>query len=320
MAQGSALSVVVTLASDTCGIPDVAHLQGCLRSLEQQRNPPSMEVLVVCDTRVARLTELRQRFPEYGFIVVPDVRPPRQGPSREHHDKLRRIGITHAASPLIALLEDHERADPDWAAQTIKEHTQPYAAIGGAVENDIDRPLNWAVYFSDFYRYQNPLTRGPSQFASDVNVCYKRAALDRVSDSWHEAYSERRVHRALRDAGEIMLLSPDVVVYQHRCNLRLRSALRERYAWGRSYAAERLAHAPLIRRLAFALACPAIPVVRLSRQLRTVMERKRHRAAFCKALPLALPVELFWAAGEFVGYLTGTATSRLPKRQARLTC
>ena len=42
-------------------------------------------------------------------------------------------------------------------------HREYYAAIGGAIENGVDRPLNWAVYYSDFGRYQNPFQSGESR-------------------------------------------------------------------------------------------------------------------------------------------------------------
>ncbi len=55
----------------------------------------------------------------------------------------------------------------------------PFAGIGGAIENGTNRLLNWAVYFYDLGRYQNPLEMAESPFASIVNISYKRSSLDR---------------------------------------------------------------------------------------------------------------------------------------------
>jgi hypothetical protein len=305
MAAAPLLTVVVTVVSDTSEEADTSHLKGCLDALQHQVNPPAMEVLVTCDARLRGIKELQERFPQVGFISVEKLHSARSGPSREHHDELRGVGIRNSRAPLVALIEDVGRPDPNWCAQLVKEHAQPYAAIGGAMENGIDRALNWAVYFGDFGRYQNPIPHGPSGYVSDANVCYKREALDRVLDAWADAYNETRVHAALAERSETLALSPDVIVHQHRLNLRLGSVLLERYVWGRSYAAVRVASAQFSRRAVLAVLCPLLPFLLFLRQLQNVLRTRRNRAAFVRALPLTALLDLAWSYGEFVGYLTG---------------
>ncbi len=298
------LSVVVTVVSDTTEETDTRPLEGCLEALERQMNPPEMEVLVTCDGRLRGIEQLEQRFPWVQFIRVEKLRTARHGPSREHHDELRGIGIRQARGELVALLEDHGRPDPHWCAKLVEEHRGPQAAVGGAMGNGIDRALNWAVYFCDFGRYQNPVPRGPAAFVSDANVCYKRLALENVAEAWADSYNETRVHTALAARGETLWLSPHLVVYQHRLNLRLRPALQERYVWGRSYAAMRTATVAGLRRLILATLSPVLPLVLLQRQLRNVLRTRRNRAAFLRALPLIVLLTMAWSYGEFVGYLT----------------
>ncbi len=305
MAAAPSLAVVVTVVSDTSEAADTSHLEGCLEALQRQANPPTMEVLVTCDARLRGVDKLRQRFPEVNFIAVETLHTARSGPSREHHDELRGIGIRNSHAPLVALIEDVGQPDPHWCAQLVKEHAQPYAAIGGAMENGIDGALNWAVYFGDFGRYQNPIPAGPSAYVSDANVCYKREALQRVADAWAGSYNEARVHAALAGRGEVLALSPNVIVSQHRVNLRLGAALLERYVWGRSFAAVRVASVPSSRRAVLALLCPVLPFVLLLRQFQHVQRTGRNRAAFFRALPLTMLLDLIWSCGEFVGYLTG---------------
>ena len=305
MTSPPTLSVVVTVVSDTSSQADTAPLEGCLQALRSQLDPPAMEVLVTCDARLEGIDDLQRRFPEVEFLRVEKLRSERSGPSREHHDELRGIGIRKSQAPLVALIEDVGRPDPTWAAQVVREHAQPYAAIGGAMENGIDHALNWAVYFGDFGRYQNPIPRGPSSFASDANVCYKRAALERVNDAWPESYNEARVHGALVERGEVLALSPDVIVSQHRLDLHLGPALVERYVWGRSFAATRAARVPSSQRMIYAVLCPLLPLVLLLRQGQTVLRTRRNQAAFLKALPLTALLDVAWSCGEFVGYVTG---------------
>lgn len=313
------LSVVVTVVSDTTSEADTGHLVGCLEALERQVNPPAMEVLVTCDARLKGIAELERRFASARFIRAEHFAIPRRGPSREHHDELRGIGIRHAKAPLVALLEDHGQPEPHWCAELVREHEQqPCAAIGGAIENAIDKPLNWAVYFCDFGRYQNPVLHGPSPFVSDANVCYKRAALERVAEAWSKAYNETRVHAALAARGETLWLSPEVVVYQHRLNLNLSSALRERYIWGRSYAVTRAATLSSLRRLMLAALSPVLPLVLVLRQLKGVMHTRRNSTAFLQALPLLILLTVAWSYGELLGYLSGRLgkSCELPESEA----
>lgn len=305
MDMAPTLTIVVTVVSDTSEQAGTSHLEGCLDALQRQIDPPAMEVLVTCDARMSGIPQLQRRFPDVCFIAVEKLRTRRSGPSREHHDELRGIGIRKARAPLVALIEDVGCPDPRWSAALVREHAQPYAAIGGAMENGIDRPMNWAVYFGDFGRYQNPVPRGPSGYVSDANVCYKREALEYVADAWADAYNEARVHAGLAERGEVLALSPDVIVYQHRLDLRMRAVLLERYVWGRSYAAVRIANIGVSRRAVLAALCPLLPFLLLIRQLRNVLRTKRNRTAFVRSLPLTAMLDVVWSYGELVGYVTG---------------
>ena len=311
MTASPILSVVVTVVSDTAQPADLRHLESCLEALERQINPPSLEVLVTCEADLPGIEELRQRFSGVTFICVDRLRPAIREPSREHHDVLRGIGFRRARGLLVASLEDHDRPDPHWCAQLLKEHGGPFAAVGGAIENGIDRVMNWGVYFCDFGRYQNPLRHGPSASASDANVCYKREALESVGGAWDQAYNETRVHAALSEQGAIIALSPDVIVYQHRLNLQLGPILLERYAWARSYAAVRVATTHFLSRSVLVTLCPLLPFVLPTRQFITVLRKGRNRGAFLRALPLIFLLDVVWTYGEFVGYLTGRAMGSL---------
>ena len=205
---------------------------------------------------------------------------------------------------MIGLVEDHARPDPRWCANVVAAHRQGYAAIGGAIENGVDRPLNWAVYYCDFGRYENPLPAGESPFASDANVTYKRAALEAIRPSWEQSFREIVVNGALASRGEKVALHPAIVVYQNRQHLRLGAALRERFVWGRSYAATRCALLGAPARLAYAALSPALPGVLLFRMATTSWRRRRHFGRFLLALPITATLVMVWSLGEAVGYLT----------------
>jgi Glycosyl transferase family 2 len=304
--ETSLLSVVVVIVSDTIERrAGVGNLAVCLEALSNQVDAPPLEVIVPHHPETDGIEDLRKRFPHVMFIAVADLQTSSHtGGSREHHDVLRARGLTAAHGDVIGLLEDHGRPDEHWCANVVAAHRGNYAAIGGAIENGIDRPLNWAVYYCDFGKYQKPLPPGESSFASDANVTYKRSALETIRAIWEESFREVVVNGTLRSRGEKLMLQPDIVVYQNRRDLRLGTALRERFVWGRSYAATRSALLRARERVVYAALSPLLPLILLLRMAGTAWKRRRHFAKFLRALPLTVVLVTVWSIGEGVGYAT----------------
>ena len=298
------LSVVVALVSDTTERANVDLLRPCLESLRRQVNPPSLEIIVPHYPGVEGLEGLRLEFPEVRFLPVTDLKryTGRSG-SREHHNELRSRGIAAARGEIVALLEDHGVASENWCAGMVAAHAAPVAAIGGAVENRVDRALNWAVYFCDFGAYQNPVPHGQAWAATDANVSYKRSALESIAAVWRDVFHEGAVNHALGLRGERLLLSPRLVVYQNRVGLGLRKAVKERFIWGWSYGAgRRLAG---VSRLIWAAITPALPFLITARLGAMTFRKRRNRSAFISSLPLVFLMAAVWCFGEMVAYLSG---------------
>lgn len=297
------LSVVVAQIS---GRPE--HLEACLASLTAQVAPPRMEIIVACDTRIGDVARFQGLFPSVQFL--PPKRIPRaalSGWNREHHDELRALGLRHARGDIIALIQDDCIPCSRWCATLVKEHAAPHAAVGGAIENRPTGLLNWAIYFCDFGRYQNPVRRGPAPYVSDCNIAYKRRALEQTAELWKDAYHEASINRALQEAGETLWLSPDVVVWQHREKMGLTTALRERYVWARSYAGTRVAEAEPGKRFFYTSFALVLPLLMLGRAIVTILRKQRNVSRFILAFPLMVLLTVVWSWGEFIGYLTGRA-------------
>lgn len=296
------LSVVVTI------VDGGGALERCLAALAAQQGPP-LEVLVPWDASIPAVAELAQRHPAMRFLPIGTVRTQRPvaSPAGQHelYDRRRAAGLAAATGDLVAILEDRGVPRPDWAATMARLHgAMPHAVIGGAVAHGRTGTLNWAVFFCDFGRYQPPLAAGPRPYVTDVNICYKRRALEQTRALWRERYHETTVHWALQRAGETLYLSPEPVVEQHRDGLRLGALLGERLGWGRLFAYTRAREMTFGRRLALALLSPALPFVLLVRHLRGRLERGRDRDAFMRAAPAMFLLLAAWSAGELLGYLT----------------
>jgi hypothetical protein len=298
------LSVVVGLIS---GKTD--DLLRCLAALAGQKSPPPFEVIVPWDPPCRDVARLAGEFPGVRFLEAAhlDTAKARRGAGREHHDSLRTIGLKAARGRIVALTEDHAVASDTWAADMVRllSENGRAAAIGGAVECGEDTLLNWAVWWCDFGRYQNPLPEGPAHYVSDSNVAYRREALESARDAWEGDYHETIVHGALVAKGHEIWLTPRSQVWQVRRGLTLGWALRERYVWARSYAGTRVRGAPLGGRLVFAAGTALLPFLLTARLAAGVRRRGRHVAKFAVALPLIFLLQSIWALGELVGYVTG---------------
>ena len=305
--QGSpAFSVVVAIVSDTTDSADTSHLVPCLDALLAQAGAPRMEIIVPYHAAVRGIAEAESRYPQVKFLKVTDLKTySGRKNSREHHDELRVRGLAVAQGTLVALIEDCGIAAKDWVARMVEAHQQPMGGAGGAMENGIDRPLNWAVYYCDFLRYQQPLTAGDAWTISDANCCYKRAALEGIGSVWREVFHESSINNALRAKGDKVILAPTAVVSQHRLGLTLGSALKERHVWGRSYAASRSKLATTGKRLFWGAFSPALPLLMLTRMTLMAWKKRRTWGAFVKAFPLTAILIVSWSCGEFIGYITG---------------
>jgi hypothetical protein len=287
------------------GVPasDTAGLIGALDALRRQTTARPFEIIVPLSDATL-LANLQTLYPEAHFLPAQPVSPPG---SSERVQELRAIGVASARGDLVAVTEDHVRPDPDWVAEMVKAHRQGYAAIGGAVENGLDRVINWATYFADLGRYHNPLPAGPSRYASVVNVSYKRERLTAVNAVWKQRFHEREVHSALLAGGDNLALARGIVVQQYRPEVRFGSSLREFYSWGRSYGGSRAKSAGPAKRFLYAGLTPLVPGILLLRSGMDVFRKKRLLVPWLKSLPVGVALTLAWTWGELTGYVTGEA-------------
>lgn len=293
------LSVVVVVAAENRSETGISQVLCSALNALQRQQPVRPDEIVVPHALAADVSRLELDFPEVRLLPVAVSS---LAGSSERTEELRAAGVAAARGQIVALIEDHVRPDPDWASAILAGHRSDYAAIGGAIENGVDRVANWAIYFTDLGRYQNPLPPGVSSYASLVNVSYKRSALENVAAVWHERFNEAIVHDALISAGYKIALSPDIVVHQYWPDGGLGAAMKEFFTWGRNYGCTRARLAKRVTVLLYACLSPLIPVVLLSRSGLNTIRKKRLRAAWFKALPVSVLLTMAWSFGELAGY------------------
>lgn len=300
------LSVVVTVVDGR------GALERCLTALAQQEGKPDLEIIVPYDATVTGVPDLAARFPGVNFLALGTVptEKPWDGPEGQHElfDRRRAAGLKAATGDLVAILEDRGVPRVTWARAMLALHErQQDLVIGGAIENGKDALLNRAVYACDFGRYQLPFEAGPREYVSDVNICYKRRALEETRELWQERYHETTVHWALMRAGHRLLLSPEPIVDQMREGLTLSRALQERIGWGRLFAFTRAREVSLGRRLLMAAVTPLLPAILFLRHLRVYLAKGHPALPFLAASPAIVLLLVAWSVGEFLGYVSGKA-------------
>ncbi len=295
----SLLSIIIIVVSDS------KHLEVCLNALSQQENPPKMEIIVPFDGRRKDIPLLITRFPNVHFHCIDTFT--NNGPiglCHEHFDEMRSIGIRLAHGDIISLMEDHNKPCKTWAFNVAEAHKSSKDVIGGVVENGVDLPLNWSVYFCDFGRYQKPVINGPSHFLSDINISFKSNILKSIRHVWEISFHEPEVIKAMLDQNVTLWISSEIVVYQHRINLDLYSLLRERFIWGRYFAGNRVQRFSAKKRILYSSLSPVLPFFLLMKKLSDVLVKRRLIGTYMKVLPITFLLLVFWSYGEFVGYLT----------------
>jgi hypothetical protein len=291
----------------------------CLTVLSPQIDFTKAEIIVPFDKWSNEVGELVLEFPEVEFHYIEDLGLAKSADISAHqhrlYDRRRAVGLQLSRGKIVAMIEDHALPAEDWCRQILAAHEQPHTVIGGAIENGIDRPLNWAWYYCDFGRYGRPLQNGEAEYVSDINVAYKRDALESVRDVWNEAYHETTVHWALRERGAKLVLNDKMVVFQQRPPLSLNKMLSERIAWGRVFAETRTREMSFARRLMFAAGAVILPPLLLTRIFNNMRRQKRTLRQMTSVLPLAFLLLLGWSLGESIGYLRGEPNEKKDVRQ-----
>jgi hypothetical protein len=276
------------------GICGAAHLERCLAGLARQRGAPPFEVVVAYDPRLPQVAGLALRHPRVRLIANQDERTPVELAARAVHE---------CRGEIVLLTEDHCIPRPDWVRRLCDGLLSGRGAVGGVIEPEAAAsPAEWAFWFTDYYRYARPAVPGPSPSLSICNVAYRRRELALVAPSANR-FVEPAVHDALRRRFGPLWMVPEAEVTTTR-SVRLRDAVKERYAFGRLFGSARIEGSAPSRRLLLAAAAPGLPLLLLARLTAKALGDERHARRFYRAFPQLVLLVLAWSWGEWLGYVT----------------
>jgi hypothetical protein len=275
------------------------HVLGpTLDALDELPERDRTEVIVVEAVGGATQRRLRGRRP--GVVVVESDRQP--------IPRLRYQGVLRARGRLVAILEDHARVEPGWAAGLIEAHRGPWGAVAGPVENGRDGPVNWAAYFCEYAAYMAPLAEGEALDLPGNNIAYKRPHLLRHARVLEEGRWESWLNDRLRADG-VPTATANAMAVRHIKPFGLGNFLAQRFHFARSYAGMRRADQSPALRLAYGVGSLVLPVLLSARVARTVLGKRRHVGRFLAVSPLVVLFLTVGAIGEMIGYLFGPGAS-----------
>jgi hypothetical protein len=269
-----------------------AILDACLTALARQ---PAAEIVVADCSPEDPTPELQARFP--GVRVL-------HAPRKLTVPALRWSALPATSGEIVAAIEGRSVPSATWCADLLAAHARwpESPAIGGPVELKTGASaFDWALYFSEFAAFAPPLPTGRSRQLSGANLSYKRTALIESRDLTDRGQWEAALHERWHSQGRPLMLSEARVVFHS--GMTPGDALRMRYHYGRSYAADRFA-GRRGRAILYAALGPVLPAL-ITWRAAGHASRAGLLTRFAAALPWLVALNAAWAAGEVTGYLFG---------------
>lgn len=284
------LSVVV-------GSQNAYHtIEECLSSIEKQMSPECAELIVADYSTDGTTGIIQTKFPEVKLITFtkPKLIPELWG-----------AGISKCTGDIVAFTTAHCIPDKKWISEILKVHDAPYAAVGGAIEcSDEAAIVEWAVYFCRYSPYMKPFSAGMVQEVPGDNASYKKYALDGCKELWKDGFWETVINAKLRRDGEQLFSSPSIVVY-HKRSFGLAGFSIQRFHHGIHFGATRSADFSFLKRIVYIGLSISVPFVYFFHIARRVLKKGRNINRFVLSSPILFLFLINWAAGEFLGYLSG---------------
>jgi hypothetical protein len=242
-----------------------------------------------------------------------------------HLDSLGRAiatGMLAADAPIVAYVEEHSLPDPRWAEVVIERHRGPWAAVGWAIENaNPGSAVSWAHMIADFGPGVAPIESGERHESLPWHhTSYKQDELIPYGDDLGELVeAEGLLLDDLLGRGRRLYME-GAVASRHINVSRSGANLRSHFLGGRGFgsARSRLGGWSIPRRVAYALAWPLVPWLRMMRlrsHVRRTRERRGRRLMLYPMLAIGLTADAF---GEAVGYVAGEGGTRRARLEIEL--
>ncbi|MCI0591199.1 MAG: glycosyltransferase [Gammaproteobacteria bacterium] len=294
----TARSISVVIASGAGG----DFLFHCLDSLRGQVAEQDAEVIVVDRCGGETLVRLEREYPFVSIVRAElDHRP--------SVPELRMLGVKEARGDIVAIIEEHCIAPPEWLRTIGNSFQNGDAAIGGPIlDNDYKRVRDWVVYFSEYHNYLPPWPDGERYGLNGANIAYQRQKLLEHQNILGSGYWEVVLHPRLAKNGNLFRSVSGMGVY-HTGPFDYGYYLVQRYLLSRVWGGSQRQKVSFAKRLVYLVAAPVFPFLLLGRIAQRVLKSGRRIGKFLTAVPLLIPVAVAYVWGEWLGYLLGVGNA-----------
>jgi hypothetical protein len=262
--------------------------------------PAAREIVVADCSEKNPADELKREFSRVRFLHFRQLRTIPQ---------LRWAAYAKTTGDVIAATEGRCVPAPDWCEMLDRAHAAApdVPAIGGPIAvRDGASAFDTGVYFCE-YGWHCPPTDPVVRLASGANISYKRAALEEARDLVEAGAWETELHERWLRSGLSLHSTPALVTFENAMDAP--TALAQRFHYGRGYGADRLPEAAMMRRIAYAGGCAALPALMVWR-LGQVARRRSRFTRYLRSWPWITLLSFTWSAGEMTGYIFGRAREK----------
>jgi hypothetical protein len=212
-----------------------------------------------------------------------------------------------ASAPLVVFAQAHAYPQPGFVEAILEVSREgSWSVIGPAMANanPASAVSRAAMQINYGPWYENPARGLRPAGVPGHNAAYRRTALLALGDDIEKVLpAGDQLQKELQAHGHELFFEPAACIKIVNVSI-LRWFLSDLCRQGVLFASERRTHWSPIRRVAYAVGAPLIPVVRLARILSQMLTTKRVSALWALFLPLLAGL-IANAAGEFYGYLFG---------------
>lgn len=278
--------------------------QEALDALCRQTIIDQMEIIVVdlCASKSKPFT-----YPTSARVIVLPK------PQETSWAAARMAAVKKASGDIVAFIEEHSFAHPDWAENVAKAFEGPWAAVGYSVVNA--NPQSYASragLVSDYILWMSPVIEGKAKLLPGNNVAYRRDLLEQFGDRLEfDLGVDYNIHEELRGQGHSLAMSGTALIAHQNFEC-IGSLLRANYHYCKLLAANRASSQNwnVLRLALYSVGAPiGAPVIKLIRIVKSLRGRRVLVWPFISSLPVMLLTFLVSAIGESLGYLFGAGRS-----------
>ncbi|MFN0150463.1 MAG: glycosyltransferase [bacterium] len=281
----------------------VECIEACLESLEREAAPANVEVIVAVPNSDPVATIVETQFPWVEVVRVDDR------PGAPNLAVLRAAAFARSRGAIVAFTDAHCKVKPGWVAALRRAIEGGADVAAGAVMNGTAKTITgWTSFLFDYGEFLPPVAAGPAHALSGNNIAYRREMLGEPAEHEADGLLKYFVNARLAAERRQLRCAPEMIVVFRR-RISLGRLLRDRFHFGRCFAAQRLEHGVVKSRAAYRVLAPLLPALVIVRLFRRLLARPVLRTQVVRcALPLAI-VAVSWGLGEAAGALLGRGRS-----------